>query len=179
MVLLLCPTDRSESTKRKLVQDIWKNSQKPFPEDSEWLKDEILGGIGRGGMGFFSRLWWEWNFFVSLTIDFKKLSPSERDENLADCWKFAKQIEQNIPKRNSRQLRHMILFLLFPDNFERIFSGIDRIGIVCAFTDKEKKQVAKLPAWEIDRHLLDVRNEEEKKHGTGKLDFYNPPLKEK
>jgi len=177
--MLLCPTDRSGSVKRELVKDIWKISQKPFPEDSEWLKDEILGGIGRGGIGFFSRLWWEWSFFVSLMIDFKKLSPIERDEKLSDCWKFAEWLEQNIPKGKSRQLRHMILFLLFPDNFERIFSGVDRISIVCAFTGKEKKEVEKLPAWEIDRRLRDIRKEEEEKRGTDKLDFYNPPLEEK
>ena len=177
--MLLCPTDRSGSVKRELVKDIWKISQKPFPEDSEWLKDEILGGIGRGGIGFFSRLWWEWNFFISLMIDFKKLSLLERDEKLSDCWKFAEWLEQNIPKGKSRQLRHMILFLLFPENFERIFSGADRISIVCAFTGKEKKEVEKLPAWEIDRRLRDIRKEEEEKRGTDKLDFYNPPLEEK
>lgn len=177
--MLLCPTDRSEPVKRKLVKDIWKISEKPFPEDSKWLKDEILGGIGRGGIGFFSRLWWEWSFFVSLMIDFKKLPSLKRDEKLSDCWKFAEWLEQNIPRGKSRQLRHMILFLLFPDNFERIFSGADRISIVCAFTGKEEKEVKKLSAWEIDRHLLDIRKEEEKKRGTDKLDFYNPPLKEK
>ena len=175
--MLLCPTDRSGSVKRELVKDIWKISQKPFPEDSEWLKDEILGGIGRGGIGFFSRLWWEWNFFVSLMIDFKKLSLLERDEKLSDCWKFAEWLEQKIPKGKSRQLRHMILFLLFPENFERIFSGADRISIVCAFTGKEKKEVKKLSAWKIDRHLLDIRNREQEKRETLELDFYNNPLK--
>ena len=175
--MLLCPTDRSGSVKRELVKDIWKISEKPFPEDSEWLKDEILGGIGRGGIGFFSRLWWEWSFFVSLMIDFKKLSPTERDEKLSDSWKFAEWLEQNIPKGKSRQLRHMILFLLFPENFERIFSGADRISIVCAFTGKEKKEVKKLSAWKIDRHLLDIRNREQEKRETLELDFYNNPLK--
>ena len=175
--MLLCPTDRSGSVKRELVKDIWKISEKPFPEDSEWLKDEILGGIGRGGIGFFSRLWWEWSFFVSLMIDFKKLSPTERDEKLSDSWKFAEWLEQNIPKGKSRQLRHMILFLLFPENFERIFSGADRISIVCAFTGKEKKEVKKLSAWKIDRHLLNIRNREQEKRETLELDFYNNPLK--
>ena len=177
--MLLCPRDRSESAKRELVKDIWKISERPFPEDSEWLKDDILGGIGRGGIGFFSRLWWEWSFFVDSIVASKKLSPQRRDEIISNGWKFAEWLEQDIPESKNRQLRHMVLFLLFPDNFERIFSGSNRIDIVCAFTGKEKKEVEKLSGWKIDQHLFDIRKEEEKKHGRSELDFYNPPLREK
>ena len=176
--MFLCPTDRLEQ-KKQSIKDIWENSRKPFPDNSKWLKDEILGGIGRGGVGFFARLWWELRFFILLTIAFKKLSPQRRDEIISNGWKFAEWLEQDIPESKNRQLRHMVLFLLFPDNFERIFSGSDRIDIVCAFAGKERKQINKLSGWEIDQHLFDIRKEEEKKHGTDELDFYNPPLKEK
>lgn len=177
--MLLCPSNRPERKKREMIKNMWESSSKPFPDNSNWLKDEILGGIGSGGIGFFTNLWWELRFLILLTIAFKKLSPQQRDEIISNGWKFAEWLEQDIPESKNRQLRHMVLFLLFPDDFERIFSGSDRIDIVCAFTGKEKGQVKKLSGWKTDRHLLDIRKEEEKKHGTDELDFYNPPLKKK
>lgn len=177
--MLLCPTNRLEQKKREMIKNMWESSSKPFPDNSNWLKNEILGGIGSGGIGFFTNLWWELRFFILLTIAFKKLSPQRRDKIISNGWKFAEWLEQDIPESKNRQLRHMVLFLLFPDDFERIFSGSDRINIVCAFTGKEKKEVEKLSGWEVDRHLFDIRKEEEKKHGTHELDFYNPPMREK
>lgn len=177
--ILLCPSNVSTSKKLdEYIKVIWEWSNTPFPENSKWPTNDVLSGIGSGGPGFWNHFWKEWRFFIRLMIAVKQLPAQQRKELLSDGWEFAKWLER-IPECNSRQLRHMVLFLLFPDNFERVFSRRERIDIVCAFTDKEKKQVTKLSALEIDRHLLDIRNEEEKKHNTDKLDFYNPPLKEK
>lgn len=177
--ILLCPSNVSISKKlNEYIKVIWEWSDTPFPENSKWPTNDILSGIGSGGPGFWNHFWKEWRFFIRLMIAVKQLPVQRRKELLSDAWEFAKWLEP-IPECDSRQLRHMVLFLLFPDNFERVFSKGERIDIVCAFTDKEKKQVTKLSAREIDRHLLDIRNEEEKKYGTDKLDFYNPPLKEK
>lgn len=177
--MLLCTTDRLRTKKRELIKEVWESSSKQFPKNSEWLKDEILGGIGRGGVGFFSRLWWELRFFVLLVIAFKRLPSRQHNVLFSDCWKFAEWLEQNIPKREKRQFRHMILFLLFPDDFERIFSESNRIDIVCAFTGKEREEAEKLSGWEIDRLLSDIRNREQEERRTHELDFYNTPLKEK
>ncbi len=127
-------------------------------------------------LGIQARLAWEWEFFVLLMIELKKLSARRRKELLLSSgWEFAEYIEKKIPKSATRQSRHMILFLLFPDNFERIFSTYHREEIVSKFKEEAGR---KLSPVEIDHFLLEIRHEKEKEHGTSELDFYNPPLNE-
>ena len=175
-LMLLCQNNYSRSKKREDIKTIWERSGKPFPENSEWLTDEILAGIANVGAGFFARLAWEWEFFILLMIELKKLPVEQRGALLSDSsggWEFAEWIE-GIPECATRQLRHMILFLLFPDNFERVFSANHRKRIVSKFTGKTRR----LTAVEIDRNLFEIRSEKERAHGTNKLDFFYPPLKD-
>jgi 5-methylcytosine-specific restriction protein B len=51
-LLLLCPSNVSPEKKRENIKTIWDWSERPFPEKSEWLSDEVLRGIGSGGPGF-------------------------------------------------------------------------------------------------------------------------------
>jgi 5-methylcytosine-specific restriction enzyme B len=105
----------------------------------------------------------------------KRLDSGGRDRLLGDGWTFAEWL-RGIPEEGSRQLRHMILFLLFPDQFERVFSGTDRRQIVLSFTEKSKADVESLYPLEIDRELLRIRRTQEEKYRTKELDFYVPPL---
>ena len=176
-VMFLCADKYKIPKKRADIKTIWKRSGKPFPENSKWLEDDVLAGIAHVGAGIFSRLAWEWEFFVLLMIELKKLPATRREELLlSDGWKFAEYLEKKIPESATRQSRHMILFLLFPDNFERIFSTYHRKKIVSKFFKGEAGR--KLSPVEIDRLLLEIRHEKEKEHGTSELDFYNPPLNE-
>ena len=175
-LMFLCADKYKIQKKREDIKTIWKRSGEPFPENSKWLEDEVLAGIAHIGAGIFSRLAWEWEFFVLLMIELKKLPATRRKELLLSSgWELAKYIEEKIPKSATRQSRHMILFLLFPDNFERIFSAQDREKIVSKFKGEADQ---KLSAVKIDRLLLEIRREKEKEHGTSELDFYNPPLNE-
>ena len=173
----LCPstTSISKSKKRERTKSIWRLSEIPFLEDSEWLRDDILGGIGHPGQSFIARRKSEWVFFIQFVIAFKKLPTEQRAKQLSNSWKFAEWLEK-IPESENRALRHMILFLLFPENFERIFSKKDRENIVSKFT---KEPVGKLSVLEMDRHIFNIRQREEKEHGTTELDFYHDPMKKK
>ncbi len=104
-------------------------------------------------------------------------APGERDRLLQDGWAFAEWLKV-IPEEEERQLRHMVLFLLFPDQFERSFSRTDRRQIVISFTGKSKAEVDSLSPLEIDRELLRIRRTQEEKYGTRDLDYYVPPLSE-
>ena len=175
-LMFLCADKYKIQKKREDIKTIWKGSGKPFPKNSKWLEDDVLAGIAHVGAGIFSRLAWEWEFFVLFMIELKKLPATRREELLlSDGWEFAKYIEKKIPKSANPQSRHMILFLLFPDNFERIFSTYHRGKIVSKFKGEADR---KLSPVEIDRLLLEIRREKEKEHGTSELDFYNPPLDE-
>ena len=176
-LMLLCPSNIGESKKREGIECIWEWSEEVFPEDSEWIKDDVLGGVGSAGTSFNTNRWRELVFFIRAMIAFKRLTGQERNNLLSDGWAFAQWLEQ-VPECDARQLRHMFLFLLFPDDFERIFGGADRRRIVRTFSGKSAAQVRNLSALEIDRNLLEIRKQKEEEYGTKELDFYVTPLRD-
>lgn len=124
-VMLLCPSNIGEEKKRENIKTIWDWSGVPYPDNSEYLKDEILIGMGSSGTSYNTSRWRELIYFIRMMINFKNLTQDERSRLLSDGWVFDEWLEA-IPENETRQFRHMILFLLFPDNFERIFGGTDR-----------------------------------------------------
>ena len=119
--------------------------------------------------------WRELVFFTRLMLAFKSLDAGERGRLLADGWAFAEWLK-TIPEEESRQLRHMLLFLLFPDSFERIFGGSDRYQIASHFSHKPKGEIAKMDQITIDRQLQLIRSELEEQYQTKELDYYVLPL---
>lgn len=176
-VMLLCPSNIKPATKRASIERIWQWSDEPFDPPAELWSDEVLGGIGSSGTSFNTNRWRELVYFIKLTQAALKMPESEKRNMLEKPWEFAHWLE-GIPENDSRQLRHMILFLLFPDTFERIFGGTDRKSIVSAFTGEKIRQVSKLSAIDIDRQLDQIRKEQEQQFETDQLDFYVPPLRE-
>ncbi len=176
-VKFLCPSNISATKKKEVVQTIWNWSEDSFPNDSPWLQDAVLAGVGSAGTGYNTNRWREFVFVVKVMISLKQLTPSEREELLENGWDMAKWLE-NIPECDSRQFRHMMLFLLFSDNFERIFGGTDRRKIVAAFTGKSGAQVNTLSALGVDRELAVIRKQQEETYGMTELDFYVPPMRD-
>ena len=172
----LCPDNITKSKKLGNIRLVWEWSGEPFPEDSDWVAEDVLVGAGDTGQGNTHR-WYDLRFFIHMMIAFKSLAESERRELLSEGWKFGKWLEQ-IPECDQRQLRNMIMFLLFPDDFEHIFARTKRRDIVRKFTGKTNAEVNKLSALEIDQELLNIRREQEKEHDTRDLDFYASPLRE-
>jgi 5-methylcytosine-specific restriction protein B len=176
-VMLLCPSNITAEKKREDITLVWSWSGQVLSDDLPWLSTQTLNGIGSAGQSYSYNRWRELTFFVRFMLAFKRLDPSERDRLLQDGWAFAEWLRV-IPEEGSRQLRHMILFLLFPDQFERSFAGTDRRQIVISFAGKSKADVDSLSPVEIDRELLQIRRTQEEKYGTKELDYYVPPLKE-
>lgn len=142
-VMLLCPSNLTAEKKREDVNLVWSWSEQALSGDLPWLSKQTLKGVGSAGQSFSHNRWRELTFFVRVMLAFKRLDPSERDRLLQDGWAFAEWVK-GIPEEQSRQLRHMILFLLFPDQFERAFAGTDRRQIVISFTGKSKAEVESL-----------------------------------
>lgn len=176
-IMLLCPSNIGPDKKRESVKRIWEWSAKPFQAGDELFGDEVLSGIGSAGTSYNTNRWREVVYFVQFAQAFCKLPLAEREALLSDGWKFASWLEQ-IPENQSRQLRHMLLFLLFPDHFERIFGGTDRREIVSRFSGKSKLVVRKMSAFEIDQELAAIRQKQQEDYDTDQIDFYVPPLKE-
>jgi 5-methylcytosine-specific restriction protein B len=177
-LMLLCPSNIKVDTKRQQVETIWNWSGLPLPGSaSKYLTDSVLSGVGSAGTAFNTLRWLEFAFAIEFASAFKRLTPEERITRIGDGWSFADWLE-TIPGSQARQLRHMILFLLFPDDFERIFAGGDRRKVATNFSGLSSQAInAQTPA-ELDRTLRRIRTELEAKHGTNELDYYVPPLKE-
>jgi 5-methylcytosine-specific restriction enzyme B len=174
-LMVLCPSNLSFEGKRDSVQRIWNWSGLSGPDQPQWMSPQVLSGIGSAGVSFNINRWRELVFFTRAMLAFKSLSASKREGLLADGWAFAEWL-RSVAEEESRQLRHMILFLLFPDSFERIFGGTDRYQIASHFSHRPKSEIAKMDQITIDRELQLIRSELEEQYQTKDLDYYVPPL---
>ncbi|MCP4686715.1 MAG: EVE domain-containing protein [Desulfobacterales bacterium] len=176
-VMLLCPSNIGGAKKKEAIKEIWTLSEEPLPGDSPWLQDACISGIGSAGPGYNTNRWREFVFIIRIMVAFKQLTPRERTALLEDRWALTKWLEP-IPECDVRQFRHMLLYLLFPDHFERIFSGADRRKIVTTFGKERPARVNAMSHLEIDKELAAIRLEQEKTYGLLDLDFYEPPLRD-
>jgi 5-methylcytosine-specific restriction protein B len=130
-------------------------------------------GIGSGGQGYNTRRPFEIAFLIELAISWKKLLPAQRVQNADDPW-MMKTFIDSIDGAESKQLRHMLLYLLFPDHFERIASGSHKQRIIKAFSGLLQDPAA----GDEDRAILSIRKGLETLLPNQKLDFYWSPLVE-
>lgn len=176
-LMYLCPSSLTPEHKRRTVQAIWSWSGQAMPE-SPWLSERVLKGIGSAGPGFNQNQWRELVFSINFAQRFQALQPDRQQELLADAWAFDEWLKE-VPDWEARQLRHMLLYLLFPDTFERIFGQNDRRTIARHFSQRDKREVTRMNPIQLDRELQAIRRRLEVEQGTEKLDFYVPPLRER
>jgi len=176
-VKFLCSSNIQPSKKREGIQTIWSWTKDKLSENLIWLNDGTFRGVGSSGTGYNTNRGREFQYFIRLMVAFKSLDVSIRQSLMNNALDMSKWLE-NIPENDSRQFRHMFLFLLFPDECERIFGGTDRKKIIQSFTDMSKSEVDKLSAKEVDLHLKEIRQKNEAIHKTKNLDFYTSPLQD-
>jgi len=173
--MLLSPSNIGPVNKRETFYTIWDWSGVDRPAQEPWLTDEVLRGIGSAGTAFNTHRWREVVFFVHFLQAFRAEERREQEALVQNPWKMASWIE-TVPDAENRQLRHMVLYLLFPDEFERIFSRANGIQLIRAFTEMTRAQVLELSALETNQEIQRIRREAEEKHPGETLDFYRPPL---
>jgi hypothetical protein len=178
-VMMLFPSNIGNARKREIVQTIWSWSGEQL--DSEHPMLAVFGkGIGSGGPGFNNYRWLELVVFIRWLQAWKDLEQSERADTLSDPWKFAQWIDA-IPGVEKRQLRHMVLHLLFPDTFERVSSADNKRLIEQAF--RKLLPASELTKEELeptlvgqDRRLLHIRKILESARPGTQVDFYEGEL---
>ena len=138
------------------------------------FKDEIHAGAG-GKLSTIHR-WRELDYSIRF-ID-ALLASTEKRELLSDSEKLADWMEA-IDGNDKRQFRHILLYILFPDKFERVFSNQHRQLIIKQFRKEKKTSANSLSALKTDELLSEIREEMEKEYDTEEIDFYYPPLSEK
>lgn len=176
--LLLFPSNMKARTKRQQVCDIWMLSGQTLPSDQALLDDQVLVGIGSGGPGFNNYRPDELEYLISLVSDLKQKNESERRFILTDYDAFMKWVEA-VPRKGSRQFRHMLRYFAFPDRVERISSNNDRRRILKAFGCGSTREVNEWGDRQLDEKLVELRTRLQVEQPSTVLDFYEPPLKER
>lgn len=168
-VYFLFPSNVGGYRKRELVSEVlgWGGDSLPAEHAVSLAFEKGIGGCGQG---YNTRRPFEIAFLIEFAIAWKQLTDAERTEALGDPWKFQARVDA-VEGAEARQIRHMLLHLVFPDDFERIASGHHKRRVLAAFDGL----VSEPPAND-DQHLLAVRRELEKLLPNKKLDFYWPPL---
>lgn len=181
-LLLLFPSNISSTTKVSGVKRVWEISGESFNIQNNMLQ-ALEKGIGSCGIGYNNYRWAELKFLIQITIQFQSFSKEEKLTLLSNSWDFANWLD-GIEGAANRQFRHIILFLLFPESFERVSSINHKLMLKKAFQneiiDTALNKVLNESDSEsvvLDKSLLLIRNELKIKDPAFQ-DFYLPPYKE-
>lgn len=182
-VMMLFPSKKSIRVENKAsqIREIWSWGGSSLPDNHALLSSPVLDGIGRSGRGFDSYRWAELKFFIRFLLRYKQESASRREELLSNPWEFANYLDRT-PDADHRQLRHMLIHLLFPEHFDRIASSGQRKTIVNSFSEL----IAPVDASTYgdgstvvltDRKLAAIRDALSEQTGKRLIDFYDPEIK--
>ena len=174
------------NSKRK-TKDTLENIQRyvsPKFEIKSPYKD-ISHGIGSAGQNYSIFFWRELFALILFMQKWKSLSAGEQSDLSKDGWglseqyeRWAKEFNEKYIKYkdfNNRTFRHILLHLIFPDQFERVLSGGSRSKIIKYFNKDIDAKTLKGMSWtEKDKVMLKTRQEQEEKYGKA-IDFYREP----
>jgi hypothetical protein len=176
------------------------------PESREqFLSEQVLSGIANPGREYIRNKFTFWIYLVIMLSHWKSLPQNERNTFRGDdeSWRFAewwdgiwdsnfddlrKELCPPITKRyiqKNPQIRHCLMFFLFPERFERAVSASDKEQILRDLIYLvDKGQIAEFlgaGGYEsqiaIDRAIFNLRSVLELVHDRTNLDFYKDPIK--
>jgi 5-methylcytosine-specific restriction protein B len=168
-VYFLFPSNVGGFRKRQVVNEVRDWSGDNLPEN-HLVSVAFEHGIGSGGQGYNTRRPFEIAFLIEFAKAWKALPTEQQQAAANDPWKFQELID-GTEDAESKQLRHTLLHLLFPDSFERIASGNHKRRVIAAFTGLVKDEHE-----DEDRQLLAIRQGLEALMPGKTMDFYWPPL---
>lgn len=167
-------------TKLDRIRTVWEWSGETLLEDHSALGNVLDEGVVNPGPAYFAHRWHEFRFIVKMMLAWSVLSLEDRQTLLSDHWGFAEWIDSQEASER-RQFRHAVLFLLFPDSFDRVLTKSHKTKIINAFSDKfdEAPDVRKMSRTDLDRALLVIRRRLETEHPGEEIDFYESPVRDK
>lgn len=177
LVYLLFPSSISSARKKQMLRDVLQVETL----DQKLIPVQSLGeSIGNPGTGFNMRRDLQVGFLLDFTKRIKELDPAQRKMTLSDPW-ATQLLAEEAPSENRREMMHILLNLLHPEQFERIASGSHKREIAKAFA-KLLPEEADFTGLSIDRRILAIRGQiealiPEGNTGDGAVDFYHLPLR--
>ena len=178
-LLLLFPANITGSRKRHNIMEVWSWSGEKLdaPHPLLALLDR---GIGSAGQAFNQRRDLELSFAIRMALAWKRLPPEGQRGLIDEAWSFGNWTD-SIPDASNRGFRHMVLFMLFPDSYERTASGRQKKAIseaLADFAEEPRDRDLDSPGVSLDKKLLSIRTALGRKYPGQELDFYRPPLLE-
>ncbi len=179
-VMYLVPEQDAMHTETKLqnIRQVWEWSGDPFPDTPFELEESLRPGIRHLSQAFFNiNIWQKLLFFIQKmekwTVD---LPTSEREVRLKEPQKFEEWLGLQ-DEAASLQLRRILLYLLFPDDFEP-FTKFQKDYIVCTFAlkfgeDPAAFNYADLTA--LDEKILSIRKKLQEDGAPPGFDFHDEP----
>ncbi|MGE3744615.1 MAG: hypothetical protein AB7G25_02665 [Sphingomonadaceae bacterium] len=179
LVIFVHKNEFRASARRDRIADLWKLTGEGLPQ-SEYASPESMSGIGWPGTAFLTCIPNEFQFVIEAMLAWKQLPIAEQQTLASDPWQFCTWLTgQN--HGNRRIFRQMLLYLLFPESFERVCSQKQRRKIHEVFGQRYRDTglFANTPPTlcQLDQSLLEIRKLAEREFGTQDLDFYHEPLK--
>jgi 5-methylcytosine-specific restriction enzyme B len=167
-------------TKRAILGTVIDPLGDERPPHWERLAEAMDEGIGNPGLGYNVRRDLQLGYLLDFCLRFQVLDDvEERRKLLDDPWAlrdFADDAGEGIAKR---EMRHILLHLLRPGEFEPMSSRTHKQNIVDAFAD-ELLAGEDIPE-DLDEQLLLIRQklvELKAQPDRAVLDFYWPPLRD-
>jgi MoxR-like ATPase len=174
-IMLLFPSNTGAQSKRGLVRSVWSWSGEELDPGHPELSDEVLGGLGSGGVGYNNHRWREIRFLLKAMLEMKALPKERREELLSTPWSFSDWLD-GVQDDGNRQLKLMLPHLLYPETFERIGSHGELGRALVGLGFVTYPEYNRLGKSDRDRALLDLRAKLETERG-GPIDFYDDQVK--
>ena len=176
---------KAESKKNGIARILsWANHNLPR---SAVISPDALSGIGRTGIHPYNRYVEALQYFLPVMLDWKQLPLSERLTYRGDSksWDLAKLVDQQ-SKKDTPPLRHVLLFFLYPDKFERICSIHRKEEILHHLfnhvSDEEIQKFLDRGGYDsllaVDKAVFAVRHALTNQYKNTNIDFYVSPILE-
>lgn len=172
-VLFLFPRKLlSPDRKRELVTTVWNWAGYTRLLDHGYLREPVLAGVGSAGTAFNTQRDRELNALLDIVVEIKR-----NPDVLRSPWVLAGKIGA-MQTASRRNIRNILLHLLYPTIFERIASLKHKREIVTAFSDLigPTTHHQSQSAVRIDHFLGEIRSVLEMESPGRDIDFYDPDI---
>ena len=158
-------------TKRRTVSTVlsWLSEPVSVPDE---MGASLDSGLGRTGARFNTARDRHLRFLIEWMRAWKSHSADVCAQALRDPWAFKADVYA-IEVNTAWMQRNILLNLLFPDTFERMFSRADKQAAIDAFADRIGGQ-ERVRSLDEDSALLEIREVLAQEYGAD-FDFYDTP----
>ena len=161
-------------TKLDKIRKVWESSGATLLEDHPLLGEILDQGVANPGRPFKMQQWKEFRFIINTMLDWCQQSPHDRKLLLNDPWRFAEYLDEK--PDSSSGMRHALLWLLFPDEFEDTLTLQHKQAIVAGLKDESQDMSYKSSSINTDRALLEIKKRLVETYRDEEISFYDDRL---